>query len=847
MPRIADPDGSRLRSSFSGVAIVIAALLLGGAVGTARASAYDSINRGDLSAGGLSFSASPVPTWYVDNTHPLSSDAGPGTLAAPFRTLAGAISRQGGPGHRILVLAGTYREQITLAVSGAAGSPFILEAANPLVTVDCADDFSATGSWTLVTGNVWLASAVTWAPVQVFADGAALAASIASPGSLPARTFRYVSGTGLYVNAGGGNPGSHATRVGRRASAFVAYGRSWVSVRGFTVLHAEDKGILLGTGTHDFEVTDARITQSASNGIQVVGCTAVRIARCVTSFNGDHGLNLTSGSTGCTIEDNESANNVYALSRQANGIDLFGAPGNRILRNRFHHNQDTGLNLRSGSNNNVCVANLSWSNGDHGYDNLLCTGNLHLNEVAYGNYNDGFSIEGTSTGTRLYNCISIDNGLATAHSDLWVDSGSVPGFASNQNLFWNSTAAPPIKYVATTYGTVAAYAAASGQDNQSLQANPRFVNAPAGDFHLIVGSPAIDCGNSSIANWPLNDFAGHPRWDDPTRPNTGVGALLYSDRGAFEYDGAPPPPDQPPVVTAPATAGVAEGALLSVAVSASDPNGDPITSLTADLTGLPAGNNAVFTAGAGNTTGILSWTPTSLDAGTYTLVFRAVAAGLTGQASTVVTVTNFDTAPIVTAPASVQVRATTQLVLSVAASDPDGQPITSLTADLSQLPAGNTAVFTAGAGNTTGTLRWTPRSQDKGTFSVVFRATNTLTGSATTTIKVNKALTGGDESSAAVLGDPALPDVLALSQARPNPGHGRVSFALALPARSPVRFAVFDLQGREVWSEESDLPAGRHTLAWSGRDRTGARLPAGVYLARVKAQGGMLSRRFVID
>src|SRR5439155_15270126 len=52
----------------------------------------------------------------------------------------------------------------------------------------------------------------------------------------------------------------------------------------------------------------------------------------------------------------------------------------------------------------------------------------------------------------------------------------------------------------------------------------------------------------------------------------------------------------PPVVTAPAQAAGAENSLVTINVTAADPDGDPITTLTADFSGLPAGNNAAFVA-----------------------------------------------------------------------------------------------------------------------------------------------------------------------------------------------------------------------------------------------------------
>ena len=188
------------------------------------------------------------------------------------------------------------------------------------------------------------------------------------------------------------------------------------------------------------------------------------------------------------------------------------------------------------------------------------------------------------------------------------------------------------------------------------------------------------------------------------------------------------PVDRAPVVTAPATAAVAETQALTVNVTAADPDGQAISSLTAAA--LPTG--AAFTPGAGNTSGTLTWTPTAGDAGTYPVTFTAANA-LMGSANTVITVSiPGDQAPVVTAPATAAVAENQALTVNVTAADPDGQAINSLTT--SALPAG--AAFTPGAGNTSGTLTWTPTFIQAGSYTVTFSAANTLTGSASTAITV---------------------------------------------------------------------------------------------------------------
>src|SRR6266571_1010242 len=158
--------------------------------------------------------AARAADYYVDRTNPNCSDVGPGTQAQPYCKIGVALAAHHDPGTTINVLPGLYREQVTLPASGLSGSPIVLKAlpgpGNPVV-VDGTDDFSSSALWSQYSGDVWVAASVTRAPAQVFADDARLTPSTLAPASLPARSFEYVAGSGLYVNAGGGNPGGHQT------------------------------------------------------------------------------------------------------------------------------------------------------------------------------------------------------------------------------------------------------------------------------------------------------------------------------------------------------------------------------------------------------------------------------------------------------------------------------------------------------------------------------------------------------------------------------------------------------------------------------------------------------------
>jgi len=92
-----------------------------------------------------------------------------------------------------------------------------------------------------------------------------------------------------------------------------------------------------------------------------------------------------------------------------------------------------------------------------------------------------------------------------------------------------------------------------------------------------------------------------------------------------------------------------------------------------------------------------------------------------------------DDPPVVSAPPTVTVDEDTPLVIHVSVSDANGDPIASLGA--TGLPDG--ATFTPGAGNTSGTLEWTPGYDQSGDHVVTFTAMNALQGSAMTTITVS--------------------------------------------------------------------------------------------------------------
>ncbi len=601
-----------------------------------RRSLLVSVCRGALGLAlvALTSSSGLAQTYYVSNASPCAATPD-GSELAPYCTILAATTAHKGPGVTIVVKPGIYREQVTVPLSGVAGSPFVFRASGPGAVIECADDFANAALWTQAEGTSWLASSATVAPLQVFASGGRLAVTLELGSTMPVNTFHFEPGVGLYVNLGGDSPALRGVLVGKRNYGFNMSTKSFITVDGFEIRHAESRGIYMQNPTSDIVISNNTVSFSNSYGIQTINGQRNVITGNKVSDGNFHGIGLTAGASGCVVSNNESFRNADLAVRRANGIFLSAAPANTMFGNNLHNNQDTGLHWSLGSNNCVSYHNRSWSNGDHGFDHLATTGTMHRNDIAYGNFKDGFSFEGDSPGASVYNCIGVNNGITVTNGvaangkDLWVDGNSSVGFVSDHNIFWNSTLQPPVKWIDTSYNTLAEFQAVSGLDLHSFQANPIFLSPITGDFAIGSGSPAIDAAHSGVSNWPGVDIFGTAPLDDSRTLNRSEGPIAYADIGVFEFL----PLDSPPVVVAPTDINALFGTMVSFKVTAKDPDNDPITSLTVDKSKLPSGALVSFVTNSTKTEGTFTWLLGLMPTGNYKVTFKAANA-LSATAST---------------------------------------------------------------------------------------------------------------------------------------------------------------------------------------------------------------------
>jgi phage-related protein len=167
-----------------------------------------------------------------------------------------------------------------------------------------------------------------------------------------------------------------------------------------------------------------------------------------------------------------------------------------------------------------------------------------------------------------------------------------------------------------------------------------------------------------------------------------------------------------PVLTAIGARSVNENSNLNFNISASDPDG---TTPSFTISTLPTGATFVDN---GNGTGTFNWTPGYDQSGSYNVTFRATDGSLIDTEIVVITVTNVNRDPVLSAIGAKSVNENDLLNFNILASDPDG---TTPSFTTSTLPTGATFVDN---GNGTGTFNWTPGYDQSGSYNVTFRATD---------------------------------------------------------------------------------------------------------------------------
>lgn len=229
-------------------------------------------------------------------------------------------------------------------------------------------------------------------------------------------------------------------------------------------------------------------------------------------------LSLRGGTYGLSVANSESCtfSNMEFRGNSLGGVSLGGAFGITFDRSIAQHNGGFGLAVAGGST-------VTWRHG-----------------VVFSNQAGAVSLAGAT--------------LALNHSVLHARGATNPVYqmgagaviASDYNHFWRQAAAPVGRNttLSQTYANMVEWAAAFGQDANTLNGDPLFADASAGDFHEqseggrssngvfvadVQTSPLVDSGN------PASSFANE------TAPNgSRVNIGLFGNNG--EASRTPPDP-----------------------------------------------------------------------------------------------------------------------------------------------------------------------------------------------------------------------------------------------------------------------------------------------------------------
>jgi hypothetical protein len=304
----------------------------------------------------------------------------------------------------------------------------------------------------------------------------------------------------------GGSPTGHTYEAARRGGYVLSWGsQSYITFDGFEVRQGTNIGIGSVNGASGIVVQNCLVYDNGYKAMEFRSISGGAVRNCLVLSNG---YGITFGScTNITIEYNEIAWN------RADGLDITGTTAanssNITVRNNYIHDHylwahpDGVQTYNSDGTTNIAVHDVSFDSNAiiasgqgfmmaeldeaHLVNNLImCSTTYILNGGAtnteYLGNTIGFSGYGImSLSSGETGCTLKNNIFYTGHDNMLI------GFAtadtvSNYNLFFQGpglTNYHLFQYLGTYYNALSTYVTASGDDANSLNVDPLFVNAPA--------------------------------------------------------------------------------------------------------------------------------------------------------------------------------------------------------------------------------------------------------------------------------------------------------------------------------------------------------------------------------
>ena len=103
-----------------------------------------------------------------------------------------------------------------------------------------------------------------------------------------------------------------------------------------------------------------------------------------------------------------------------------------------------------------------------------------------------------------------------------------------------------------------------------------------------------------------------------------------------------------------------------------------------------------------------------------------------------------------------------------------------------------------------------------------------------------------EEVTTEVAASPQLPAGFEVGHLYPNPFNSETTLSFTVSAAGPLTLRLFDLNGRVARDWSGHFEVGRHSLTWDGRDQEGNALASGVYLASVRQESRVVTRKVTL-
>jgi hypothetical protein len=545
----------------------------------------------------LLLSCSPLwaATYYVDNCVAVGNDLNNGTSpSTAWLTINKVNTSKFNPGDSILFRSGcTWREQLTVPSSGAAGKPITFGAYGKGALPIISGAGLITG-WTHCAGSIYYASYST-APNQLFEDGARLTRNTVSAAFLEAGQW-YLDTRDKYIwvyLSAGDSPSGHVIEASQRQYAiYGACGRDYVVIssieadksnyRGMYVcggnglrltdvasLRSFDDGIRIDTGT-GIVVTASTAAYDGANGFDVYAAPGILLDHLVAHDNSQlTGVDWTAGIK--LVDLNGASQNMTVQYSQVynNGVGQAGVRGAGIWPDTVGKGFTAKYNLVYG-NNGAGIAidadnyatvmyNTVFDNAGGGIQVFAdggpsMTGQSIYNNTVYGNGAFGIEVLGPSAGSAPDGCMNntVENNIATGT----VTGPNLAGFLGCENpgtdgsgnvyayndfgpqasnfIQWGGGFGSPVYESTYSAWETAAGNCGTPGCSHSVQAGAMFANTAASQFWLASGSPAIGAG---LNLGSANDAGLMPGSSWPNSVKTGNQNAYGSgwEMGAFVY------------------------------------------------------------------------------------------------------------------------------------------------------------------------------------------------------------------------------------------------------------------------------------------------------------------------